>query len=320
MGRSTKGRSDLEPDGAGLFGDFDLGRKPTSVSTNIVGAQLPQSWVRPPPIQSEDKSKLIADYLANFQRVTHGGLYIDGFAGPQKLSHTSAWTARRVLEITPPRLRRFWLCEMDTAGLGHLQQLKRKHHMTYSSSRRVHVMEGDFNKTIHMILKSPAMTQKTAIFALLDQRTTECHWSSVQAIAARRGRFKIEIMYFLGVSWLHRSLKTSSTPQRLAEINNWWGGADWPEYLELSQLHFGQMFADRFTQELGYRFVIMYPVYQDRAGSRVSFFLIHASDHPEAPKLMGRSYVRVIGKDLDGLTANKQRSFDFFDAAPIRDR
>ncbi|WP_322895087.1 MULTISPECIES: three-Cys-motif partner protein TcmP [unclassified Yoonia] len=308
MGRSSEGENSVNSEPTNLFEGADLGRKPTKVSSLIEGATIPQTWRTPPPIQSNDKSLLIADYLKNFQRVTRGGLYIDGFAAPQSREHTSAWTARRVLEIKPPRLRRCWLCEMDPAGLLQLQELKRAHHKTYSP-RHVHVMPGDFNKTVRMILQTPYMTRKTAVFVLLDQRTTECHWATVQAIAGRSGRYKIEMMYFLGVSWLHRSLKSSSTPARIAEINQWWGGDDWGDQLHLSQVDFAKMFAGRFAEELGYRFVNYYPVYQDKAASRKSFYLIHASDHPEAPKLMGRSYVRVI-KDLPGLSANAQRTFD----------
>lgn len=53
--------------------------------------------------------------------------------------------------------------------------------------------------------------------------------------------------------------------------------------------------ADRFADEPGYRYVNHYPIYQTRSSNRVMFYLIHASEHPEAPKLMARSYQKIVG-------------------------
>ena len=260
--------------------------------------------MRRPPDQTNSKSKLIAAYLTNFQYVTKGGLYIDGFAAPQSRDHEEAWTARRVLEISPPRLRTFWLCDMEPRGLLQLRRLKEKHHQT-PTSRRVYVMEGDFNQTVKTILSSHRLTRKAAIFALLDQRNTECHWATVKALAARAGRTKIELLYFLGTSWLHRSLAASERPERIAEIDRWWGGPGWSSLLNLTQTQIVTTIANRFAQELGYHHVKPYPIMLDEDGSKVAFHLIHASDHPEAPKLMDRAYLDIIG-DVPGLDLGRQ--------------
>lgn len=260
----------------------------------VDNVRIPEFGIGSPPDQTNAKSLLISHYLSLFQKVTRGGLYIDGFAAPQSRRHEEAWTARRVLEITPPRLRTLWLCDVDRGGLEQLRKLKKEHHQR-PKSRRVFVMPGDFNQTIKVILKSPRLTRKAAIFALLDQRNTECHWETVRAIAARAGRMKIEQLYFFGSSWAHRSLKTSTTPERLAEIDLWWGDRSWNDLKEMSQMEMVDRLASRFQNELGYRFVKPYPVYQRENGKKKAFHLIHASDHEEAPKLMLRSYIKYCG-------------------------
>ena len=143
--------------------------------------------------------------------------------------------------------------------------------------------EGDFNEIVHDILKSDRFTPRAAIFALLDQRNTECHWSTVKALASRGGRTKIELMYFLGASWLHRSLTQSKTPDRIAEIDRWWGGPEWTSLKNLTQIGMVDQVAARFSFELGYKHVNAFPIFQRDTGKKRSFYLIHASDHPEAP-------------------------------------
>lgn len=305
MGSTANGEDGIEP--KSLFEGVDLGRRPGKVSHKLEGANLPATWRSPPPLQTNDKSRLIADYIANFQRVTRGGLYIDGFAAPQSRQHEEAWTARRVLEVRPARIRTFWLCDVDPGGLGQLRKLKSLHHAP-KKQRRVFVMEGDFNKTVKTILKSTRLTRRAAIFALLDQRNTECHWATVRALAARAGRHKIELMYFFGASWMHRSLGTSKDPKRLNEIEKWWGNSSWRSLLDLTQAEAAQKFSQRFEEELRYKHVNYYPLFGDRADKKPAFFLIHASDHPEAPKLMARSYVKVIG-DVSGTPADTQTSW-----------
>ena len=79
-------------------------------------------------------------------------------------------------------------------------------------------MDGDFNARCNDIIRSGRIKRRTAVFALLDQRTTECRWSTVQTLARDKGRTRIEQLYFLGISWLHRTLRVSKAPERIAEI------------------------------------------------------------------------------------------------------
>lgn len=281
-----------------MFSVGDMGHAHGQTSFALGVRNLPDGRMPKPPDQTNAKSKLIASYITKFQLITKGGLYIDGFAAPQSRDHEESWTARRVLEIQPPRLRTFWLCDIEPRGLLQLRRLKDGHHRS-PSSRRVFVLEGDFNHTVKTVLSSDRLTRRAAIFALLDQRNTECHWSTVKALASRAGATKIELLYFVGTSWLHRSLATSERPERLAEIDRWWGGPGWKDLLDLKQAEIVRRIADRFAHELGYRFVKGYPITLDEDGTKAAFHLIHASDHPAASGLMDRAYLEVCGDHPD---------------------
>jgi len=304
VGRASKGKRGLENQHE-MFAAPEMGGDRKQFSFKLEGVRLPDNWAPKAPDQTSAKSKLIAEYISKFQLITRGGLFIDGFSAPQSREHEDAWTARKVLEIEPKWLRAFWLCDIESGGLMQLRRLKDAHDKN-PRSRHVFVMEGDFNQTVKLILKSPKMRRQTAIFALLDQRNTECHWATVKALAARAGRTKIELLYFLGTSWLHRSLAASVRPERLSEISQWWGGDGWQKLKELSQAQIVEAMATRFTKELGYRFANAYPIFQQEEGSKPAFHLIHASDHPDARKLMARAYVKIVG-DARGVDSGRQQ-------------
>lgn len=306
MGRISKAKRGLENQQE-MFAAPEMGGDHNKLSFALDGARLPDNWTGKAPDQTNAKSRLIAEYISKFQLITRGGLFIDGFSAPQSRIHEDAWTARRVLEIEPKWIRTFWLCDIESGGLMQLRRLKQAHDGV-PKSRHVFVMDGDFNQTIKLILNSPKMHRQTAIFALLDQRNTECHWATVKAIAARAGNTKVELLYFLGTSWIHRSLAASVRLERIAEINQWWGGEGWQYLKALSQAQIVEAVASRFTKELGYRFVNSYPIFQSEDGNKAAFHLIHASDHPEARKLMARAYVKIVG-EAPGVDTGKQKHF-----------
>ncbi len=65
---------------------------------------------------------------------------------------------------------------------------------------------------------------------------------------------------------------------------------------------------DRFAAELGYEHVTPWPVFKDERGRRKMFYLIHASDHADAPRLMKRAYSRILGARA-GTPADTQTSW-----------
>jgi three-Cys-motif partner protein len=149
--------------------------------------QLPQALPKLPekdfkplrfPLWTQNKARLIREYLRLFDFITHHGTYIDGFAAPEDPSRPEMWAAKLVLEIEPKWFREFWLCDADPKGVSRLEALKAEHR---GPKRRIKVLPGDFNESVSTILKSGTIGEKPATFALLDQRTFECESRTVVA-------------------------------------------------------------------------------------------------------------------------------------------
>jgi three-Cys-motif partner protein len=162
------------------------------------------------------------------------------------------------------------------------------------AKRTIQIFSGDFNETVHDVLRSPLISGTTATFCLLDQFSTECHWKTVQTLAQHKGVGfkKIELFYFLAAGWVFRSLdgfKDDKIPRA------WWGNPDWKSLKGLSQNKLALLFTKRFQEELGYRFVNAWPIFKEERGrGRIMFYMIHASDHPQAPLLMRRAYENIV--------------------------
>ena len=243
------------------------------------------------PVWSENKSKLIQQYVKYFLMVTKHGTYIDGFAGPQVEEYNDqSWSARRVLEIQPPWLRRFILCDMNARQVEHLESLI-AYRRSAGDKRKIEVHRGDFNLVIDKILVPGAIREKEATFCLLDQRTFECRWDTVRKIARYKTTgTKIEQFYFLAVGWLGRSMAALKDDERL---KGWWGHDDVTQLRATTRsVDQARLFTHRFMRELGYASAAAWPIYERDEGGlgKVMYYMIHATDHEEAPKLMNRAY------------------------------
>lgn len=279
------------------------------------------------PVWTENKAKLIARYLHLFVMVTKHGLYIDGFAAPQQPDATAdTWAAKLVIEQVPKQfLREFWLCEEDEGRAQYLRDLVAAQPET-KPRRRFEVLQGDFNKTYRTILDSGRVRERTATFCLLDQWTFECHWETVKALAAHKQvGHKIELFYFLATGWLDRSL-AALTVNRQRGIA-WWGRDDLDGLQGMEGDRRAWLMCDRFKKELGYEYAWPFPIYSKEAGKgTVMFHMIHASDHPEAPKFMARAYrtatrsptlARQLELELEQLRAEDNEIFVELGRAPI---
>ncbi|PYK09437.1 MAG: hypothetical protein DME65_11955 [Verrucomicrobia bacterium] len=256
------------------------------------------------PIWTNNKAKLIERYLYYFAWVTHHGTYIDGFAGPQRIENQDMWSARLVLANRPRLLRHFFLFDIDAIKVALLNQLKLDQPpLTKKEKRSIEVYQGDFNSNIREVLKAHPIKGKEATFCLLDQRTFECDWSTVEFIAQHKpaGHNKIEIFYFLANSWIHRAASKKNKPA----MRRWFGNDGWEAFLALKSVARTVAFTERFTKELGYKFAYSFPIYghDSNGGVRTMYSMIHASDHPKAPVLMHRAYQRAetVKEDKDQL-------------------
>ena len=247
----------------------------------------------PGHVWTEHKAKLISRYLRYFVFITKHGAYIDGFAAPKQPDKSETWAAQLVLETEPKFLRQFFLCELKPNRAKYLCELKKSQPLL--PKRHIEVIEGDFNLSIDQILSSGLIKDKTASFCLLDQFTCQCHWSTLKKLAEhkRQSERKIELFYFLGTGWLDRALPAFTRNDHIPAA--WWGRPDWRSLVGLGPNKLVLKFIERFKSELGYQFVQPYPIYQRRGkNGRIMFYMIHASDHPQAPILMKRAYKSAL--------------------------
>jgi three-Cys-motif partner protein len=255
------------------------------------------------------KAKLIARYLQLFVMITKHGTYIDGFAGPQQMDQDDMWAAKLVLDNRPPLLRNVHLCEVTKKKIRALEELKARQstiHKGKKFKREITIHPGDFNVNVSPIL---AKLKDRAIFALLDQHTFECQWRTAKAIAQadKKGSNKIEIFYFLATSWMGRALKAARREATMQQIKHWWGRSDWQEVSGWTIEKLKDEMAERFRSELGYKDVRPYPIMEaPGGGGRIMYYMIHATDHLDAPELMTRAYNTALRRQL----AQQRRLFE----------
>src|SRR2546423_12801045 len=199
-----------------------------------------QTFRRIQPIWTENKAKLIERYLYYFLMVTKHGTYIDAFAGPQEETETTEnWAAKLVLELRPPWLRRIYLFEESTAQVERLTAMVKAQPKAKLGTRQrdVRIIPGDVNRELPAFLEKHPIRAREATFCLLDQRTFECHWSTVSAVAQHKKKGnKIELFYFLANWWLSRSVAATKDEEKL---NVWWGDDSWSRLAEASSVERG---------------------------------------------------------------------------------
>jgi len=243
------------------------------------------------PVWTESKANLIEQYLHLFVLVTKHGTYIDGFAGPQRPENPEMWSAKLVLESKPQWLRKIFLFDRSAQKVRLLCDIRKAQKSV--PDRVIRIFHGDFNERIHQLLQKNKISQTEAIFCLLDQWTFQCHWGTVVQLAKYKGegKPKIELFYFLAVRWLRRAL-TAVTRDVL--LQQWWGRDDWPMLKNAKPDYIKCEFVKRFKDELGYKSVMAWPIFKKEESKLIVYYMIHATDHSEAPKLMARAYNNAV--------------------------
>jgi len=256
---------------------------------------IPPKVKRPThPVWSESKARFIERYLYYFVQVTKHGTYIDAFAGPQQPDKPDSWAAKLVLESEPRWFRHFFLYDIDADQAKRLSELRQGQLQRSDPRRDIQVVQGDCNVEIPKLLGSRVIKEKEATFCLLDQRTFECRWATLQALARYKTGNKIELFYFLANSWFSRALSGIREGGGTKTVKQWWGRDDWKSLATKDSRQRVDLMVDRFRSELGYAFVNPWAIYGREDGGRIMYYMIHATDHPEAPKLMARAYERAV--------------------------
>ena len=251
----------------------------------------PRKYLRPDlPVWTEHKANFIQRYLKLFIQVTRHGTYIDGFAGPQRLNMEHAWSAKLVLQIR--LLRHFFLCDQNSQKFKALEKCVKER--PFEKGRTIELYKGDFNEKVNEILKSKYITEREATFALLDQRMFECHWETVEKLAAKKKRMKIELFYFFGYGWAKRAL--AGVKKNNDTIRLWWGRNDFLDLKQKSKTRedIVRTLVERFEKELGYKHVTPYAIFKRQRNNIVMYHMLHATDHDEAPELMNRAYRQAV--------------------------
>ena len=235
-------------------------------------------------VWTESKAEIIRNYLSTFQLVTKHGVYVDGFAG--MFDRPENWAAKLVLDLEPCWLGPFYLFDVDRGKVDGLRALAAQH-----GDQDIRVMQADFNQEVGRFLGSGAIGPRSATFALLDQFTFECEWSTVAALASHpKDRYKIEQFYFLANSWFDRAIARLGQDRGLS----WWGRPDWQKLRDIGGVERAQLMAERFVDELGYLHAVPWPIYDRQNGGRIAYYMIHATDHTAAVRLMRAAYEKRI--------------------------
>jgi three-Cys-motif partner protein len=293
--------SDPDNEGSGVSGDKDdrQYRLPLPARQSFLPFR-PQPKLRrlQHPVWTENKAKLIERYLYYFVLITHHGTYIDGFAGPQQPELPETWAAKLVLESEPKWFRHFYLFDNEAGQAAALERLRDCQPVLDSKGKKlnrdVSVCCADFNDAVHELLGRATIGQKEAAFCLIDQRTFQCHWSTLHAISQykRESEHKIEIFYFFAYNWIKRAL--SALTRNRQQLAAWWGRDDWSKLAEMRTQSILEAMLSRFRDELRYETATPWPIYERESGGRIMYYMIHATDHPEAPHLMARAYEKAV--------------------------
>jgi three-Cys-motif partner protein len=256
------------------------------------------------PLWTENKAKLIEKYLFLFKMVAKHGCYIDGFAGPQRPGQPETWAAQRVIENEPRWFRAFHLFERKRKQFQYLAKLRESQEEKFRE--RIYLHDGDFNALIHDFLRERPIRESEATFCLLDQRTFDCHWSTVRSLAAYKTTGnKVELFYLLPIAWLDRAL--SARKKNIKEIVEWWGSNDWEKLRGMKPYPRAELLCDRFKKELNYIWAYPWPIFKRGRSDKIMYFMIHATDHEDASNLMNRAYNTA----LDEGETLKQLKLDF---------
>jgi len=75
-------------------------------------------------------------------------------------------------------------------------------------------------------------------------------------------------------------------------LRDWWGRHDWQRVREMPLTQVKDEFVDRFKSELLYRSAKPWPILD--YNGRDMYYMIHATDYPDAPGLMHRAYAEAV--------------------------
>ena len=98
-----------------------------------------------------------------------------------------------------------------------------------------------------------------------------------------------------------RYLAALGDARKTERLKAWWGNPEFSILEKATPGRASELFVNRFKDELGYKHVMPFPIYDNHTPSErgnVKFYMIHATDNDDAPGLMRRAYkLLALGYD-----------------------
>lgn len=266
-----------------------------------------------------NKLEVLTAYFKMYRRVAGGGTYIDAFAG-----EGHATVRGKVINGSPLRA-----VEEGAFRQLHFFELNRGKHqrlgqavagLTESQQQRCHLWPkpADSNAAIPELLASGDVPVDKPCFAFLDPNSTELGWDLVTALAGYKSyeppgpgertprHCKVELWVLLNthqalLRLLPKNRAKYPTPPFAHKLDFVMGDRD--AWLDLwttptaSSSALADRYAERLHSVLGYRATHAQAV-RDPETDAIVYFMIHASDHPNAETIM-RSAKRSRMADED---------------------
>lgn len=252
------------------------------------------------------KLEVLSAYLRMYRRVAGGGTYLDAFAGSGHATIKGQRTEGSALRAAESgAFRDLFLIEMDPST--HLQLGQAISKLDDAHQAKIHLQPpGDCNMVIRRLLQEEAIDRDRPCFALLDPDSTELDWSTVEQLARYKPYIppapesrtpagcKVEMWILVSTHHaLVRLMPADRTKHRapphahvldrvMGGREAWWDlwadGWGGPDRMAIR-------YAERLQKVLGYKSAHAQKVH-DPDTNRPQYYMVHASDHPNAHSLM----------------------------------
>lgn len=253
------------------------------------------------------KLDVLSAYLRMYRRIAGGGTYLDGFAGSGHATIDGRMTNGSALRaVESGAFRNLHFIEKNPATHEHLREAVEA--LSESDRAKVHLFPrpADCNDAISDLLTAGAIDKDRPCFAFLDPDSTELSWTTVQGLAgykpyvpppkgsARPESCKVELWILVNTHHAMGRLMPADrikhkTPPHAHVLDHVMGGRDawWDLWLREwgGPGMMAHRYAERLQSELGYRFA-HHQLVHDPETNRPQYYMVHASDHPNAHSLM----------------------------------
>ena len=266
---------------------------------------MARSW----GIWTRGKLQILERYLAAFCTASvrsSARVYLDLFAGePENVDRSSgqeiAGSARIALELANPPFTKLYLFELPQLA----ERLQER--LEHDFPGRARVIPGDCNETIAMALDELREVRWAPTFAFIDPNGPDCHWRTLEQLAAHRAaeKTKVELWLLLPDGLFVRTLpidaKTQVRPEDADRITLMYGTDDWRRIYEArlrgeldaaeARAQYVNLMRWRLESVLGYQWTHQFEV-RNQNGVPI-YHMVFATDHEAGTRIMSALYSKA---------------------------